>query len=150
MLLVMVGSFLAYRLASKEEAPSREFTELELAGADDDHTGSCYSLSTVLIANFTFADATRTWTTPRENAWTFTLDSVAQGFGGPVRVFQKYTFERRGKQVHLVSIEAAEGMNNDLKKNIDDLLDTSNQRHSTPVERCLAPGATGYLFVPKR
>ena len=65
MLLVIVGGFLIFRLSSDEEAPSREFTELEFAGADDDHTG------TLLFAQHgarrqspVFSNAARTWTSP--------------------------------------------------------------------------------------
>ena len=94
MLLVIVGGFVAFRLLSKEAAPARAFTALEFAGADADHTGSCYSLDTVLVANRAFNAATRTWTTPREGTWTLKLDDVIQGIGGPVRVFQTFTFEQ--------------------------------------------------------
>ena len=62
MLLVMVGGFAIYRGMAKDDAPSRDFLELEFAGADAGHTGSCYSLSTVLIANGVFGGAARTWT----------------------------------------------------------------------------------------
>ena len=51
MLLVIVGGFTIYKATSKDAVPSRDFTELELAADDEDHTGTCYSLSTVLIAN---------------------------------------------------------------------------------------------------
>ena len=81
MLLVIVGGFTIYKAMSKEDAPSREFTELELAADDEDHTGTCYSLSTVLIANGVFGNATRTWTAPdpdNENKWTLELENVRQ------------------------------------------------------------------------
>lgn len=150
MLLVMAGSILAYRMMSKEDGPPRDFVELELAGADHADTGSCYSLSTVLVANFTSADATRTWSTAREGQWAFALDRIAEGRGGPVRVLLKYTFEKRDGLVHLVSVEVPEDMNGDLAKNLDELLETPNARHSTPVERCEKPGATGYRYRPRR
>jgi hypothetical protein len=150
MLLVMVGGFLIHRCVSKDEAPPREFTELELAGADTDHTGSCYSLSTVLIANRTTSGAARTWAKPRDGAWSLMLDAVTQGSGGPVRIFQKFTFEKSGEQVRLVDVEAATGMETGIKENVDELLEMPNALHSTPVDRCLRPGATGYQFVPRR
>jgi hypothetical protein len=143
MLLVMVGGFLTIRYMHREEGPSRKFTELELAD-------SCYSLSTVLIANRFLSGASRTWTTPREDAWTLKLDDVVQGNGGPVRMFQKFTFEKFGNQVRLVEMEASEGLGTNLTDNLDTLLETPNERHSTPVERCQEPGATGYHFKPKR
>ena len=96
MLLVMVGGYLIYHLSSKEDAPSREFTNLEFAGADEDHTGSCYSLDTVLFASRAFNKAARTWTSPREDTWTLTLDDVVQGYAGPQSIFQKFTFEKQG------------------------------------------------------
>ena len=94
MLLVMVGGFLVYRLTSEEDAPSRDFTALEFAGADDDHTGSCYSLDTVLITNrerrrsahLDVAARGRLDAEGRERRW--------QGHGGPVHVFQEFTFEK--------------------------------------------------------
>ena len=150
MLLVMVGGFLVHRYLSKEEASPRDFTELEFAGADADHTGSCYSLSTVLIANRATNGAARTWTKPRDGAWTLMLDAVAQGYAGPVRIFQKFTFEKDGEQVRLVDVEAAKGMKTGIKENVDELLEMPNSLHSTPVDRCQSPGAAGYLFVPRR
>ena len=150
MLLVMVGGFLIFRLASKEEAPSRKFTELEFAGADADHTGSCYSLSTVLIANRAYENASRTWTAPRDDAWTLTVDAVVQGHGGPVRWFQKLTFEKNAEQARLVQVEASENIDTSLKHNIDELLAAPRSLRSTPVDRCLQPGAKGYLFVQRR
>jgi hypothetical protein len=150
MLLVMAGAFLVHRSLSKEDAPARDFLELELAAADADHTGTCYSLSTVLIANRALSSAVRTWTTPRDDAWTLVLDDVTQGFGGPARIFQKFTFEKHGEQVHLVSMEGSEGLTTALEDNIDALLEAPHERHSTPVDRCLKSTATGYRFVPRR
>ncbi len=149
MLLVMVGGFLIHRALSKEDAPARDFLQLELAGADAEHTGSCYALSTVLIANLPFSTATRTWTL-RDDAWTLTLEEVAQGQGGPVRVFQKFTFEKHDDRVRLVSVEASQGLPTEVGPNIDDLLRAPNARHSTPVDRCLDPGAAHYRFRPRR
>jgi hypothetical protein len=150
MLLVMVGGYLVHRYLSSDDAPSRSFTELEFAGADDDHTGSCYSLSTLLIANRPYSNATRNWTRLRDGKWTLMLEDVAQGYGGPVSVFQKFTFEKIGEQVRLVGMEATKGMKTGIEENIDALLEMPNARHSTPVDRCLAPGAAGYRFVPRR
>lgn len=150
MLLVIVGGFAIFRMSATEEAPSREFTELEFAGADDAHTGSCYSLSTVLIANRAYGNASRTWTKPRDDAWTLMLDAVVQGNGGPVRLFQKLTFEKHADRVRLVRVEASENLDSGLKHNIDELLEAPKTLRSTPVDRCLAAGATGYLFTPRR
>jgi hypothetical protein len=150
LLLVMVGGFLIFRLSSTEEGPAREFTELEFAGADEDHTGSCYSLSTVLIANRPYSNAVRTWTAPRDDAWTLMLDDVVQGYSGPVRMFRELTFEKHGGQARLVSVEASENVDTSLKHNIDELLEAPTTLRSTPVDRCQKPGATGYLFVPRR
>jgi hypothetical protein len=143
MLLVIVGGFLAVRYTSREEGPSRGFTELEFAD-------SCYSLSTVLVANRFLSGASRTWTAPRRDAWTLKLDDIVSGPGGPVRMFQKFTFEKYGDQVRLVAVDASEGLDTALAHNVDQLLELPNERHSTPVERCQLPGATGYHFVPKR
>ena len=143
MLLVIVGGFLTVRFMSREEGPSRDFTELEFAD-------SCYSLSTVLISNRFLSGASRTWNTPRDDAWTLKLDEIVQGPGGPTRIYQKFTFEKDGAQVRLVSMEASEGLDTDLAHNLDTLLEVPNERHSTPVDRCQVPGATGYHFVPRR
>jgi hypothetical protein len=149
MMLVLVGGFLVFRLTSKDEAPSRDFTSLEFAGADADHTGSCYSLDTVLITNRE-GDALRTWTSPRDDAWTLKIENVVSGYSGPVRIFQTYTFEKHGERVRLTSMDASEGHPTDLSQNIDMLLDGPHARRSTPVDRCLEPGASGYRFTPRR
>ena len=150
MMLVMVVGFVVYRASSKEEAPSREFLELEFAGADTDFTGSCYSLSTVLIANHPFGGEARTWTPTGEDAWTLLLEDVVQSNGGPSHVYQKFDFEKHDETVRLVAVETSKGLDSDLKRNIDELVTVPKARRSTPVDRCLEPGATGYLFVPKR
>jgi hypothetical protein len=133
-LLVMFGGFAIFRMCSKEEAPSRAFTELEFAGQD--HAGSCYSLSSVLIANRALSGAVRTWTSPREDTWTLTLDDIEHGYGGQKQIFQKFTFEKSGEQVRLVSVEASKDRSTDLAHNIDELLETPRKLGSTPVERC--------------
>ncbi len=149
MLLVMVGGFLVYRLTSKEDAPSRKFTALEFAGADADHTGSCYSLDTVLITNRE-GDAVRTWTSARDDVWTLKVENVIGGTGGPVHVFQEFTFEKVGEKVQLTSVDASEGYPTEVDRNIDMLLEAPKVRGSTPIDRCREPGATGYLFRPRR
>jgi len=150
MLLVIVGGFAIYRGMSKEEAPSRDFLELEFAGADADSTGSCYSLSTVLIANGVFGGTTRTWKAAGDDAWTLGIETVSQSYNGPVHDFQNFTFEESGKQARLKSVEASEGRPTDLTKNVDMLLEAPNARHSTPVERCAASGAAGYRYKPRK
>jgi hypothetical protein len=150
MMLVVVGGFLANRYLSKEEAPSREFTELEFAGADDDQSGSCYSLGTVLVANRTGSSTARTWTKSDDGAWTLLLDDVAQGYAGPVRVYKKFIFSKFGERVRLVSVDGSKGMNMTVKYNVDDLLEMPNSLHSTPVDRCRKTGATGYRYTPRR
>jgi hypothetical protein len=144
MLLLITAGFLISRGCSDEESPSREFADLELAGADEAHTGSCYALSTVLVANGIFGNTARTWSSPRENAWTLGLENVEQGSNGPIHVFQKYTFEQVGEQVRLVDVDVSEGRPDDLKENLDWLLRPPNARESTPVERCSQPGADKY------
>jgi len=143
MLLVIVGGFLAVRYTSRNDAPSQEFTEMEFAD-------SCYSLRTVLVTNRFLSGASRTWTAPRDDAWTLKLDDVVQGNGGPVRVFQKYTFEKYGDNVRLTAMEASEGLDTGIDHNVDELLEAPNARHSMPVERFQDPAATGYHFVRKR
>jgi hypothetical protein len=149
MLLVIAGGFMFYRLSSSDAAPPLEFTELEFAGGDNEHTGSCYSLNTVLIANRGKGGPVRTWTAPRDDAWTLMLEAVVQEHGGPVRWFQKLTFEKHDEQVRLVHVEASENFDTGLKYNIDGLLEAPKAFRSTPIDRCLTPGATGYLFVQR-
>jgi hypothetical protein len=150
MLLVIVGGIAIYRGASKEDAPSRDFLELEFAGADADQSGSCYSLSTVLIANGVFGAATRTWKAAGKDRWNLGLEAVSQGYNGPVHDFQNFTFEKSGKQVRLTAVDASKGRPTDVGKNIDLLLDAPNARRSTPVERCAEAGASGYRYKPRK
>jgi hypothetical protein len=150
MLLVVFGGLAIYRGMSKEEAPSREFLELEFAGADADHTGSCYSLGTVLIANGVFGRATRTWTPGEKGVWTLGVESVSQSYNGPVHEFQNFTFEKAGDQVRLKSVEASKGRPTEVAQNIDLLLEAPDGLRSTTVDRCKHSGATGYHFKPRK
>lgn len=150
MLLVVFGGLAIYRGMSKEAAPSREFLELELAGADADHTGSCYALGTVVVANGVFGKASRTWTAAGDDAWTLGVERVEQADNGPVHDFQNFTFEKTGAQVRLKSVEASKGRPTEVDKNIDQLLEAPNTLHSTPVERCQRSGAIGYQYEPRQ
>jgi hypothetical protein len=150
MLLVIAGGFAIYRGMSKEDAPSRDFLELEFAGADAGQSGSCYSLGTVLIANGVFGGTTRTWKAAGDDTWTLGLETVSQSYNGPVHEFQNFTFGKSGKQVRLESVEASKGRPTEIGKNIDLLLEAPNARHSTPVERCLESGATGYAYKARK
>ena len=132
MLLVIVGGFLTMRYLSKEEGPARSFTELEFAD-------SCYSLSTVLIANRFLSGASRTWTAPRDDAWTLKLDDIVQGNGGPVRMFQKFTFEKYGDQVRLVAMEASEGLDTGIDFNVDELLESPTSFTPRPSNAARSP-----------
>jgi hypothetical protein len=153
MLLVIVGGIFVYRMTSKDEAPPRDFAELELAADDAEHTGTCYSLSTVLIANGVYGQVPRSWSRPnerQEDRWTLRLENVVQAPNGPVREFQDFTFEKVGPQVRLVSVDASAGYPTDVAENIDRLLAAPHRRRSTPVDRCLEDGGTGYRFTPAR
>ena len=150
MMLVMVGGFLAYRLASADDSPPRSVTKLEFAGADDDHTGTCYSFDTILFAHRFGSTAVRTWTSPSKNVWVLLADDVVQSNGGPVRDFQKFTFEKIGEQVQLTAVDTSKGHVHEVDENIDELIGTAQVRGATPIDRCLEPGATGYHFKPKR
>jgi hypothetical protein len=145
MLLVIVGGFAIHRFTTKPESPSREFLDRELAGADAVHTGSCYSLSTVIVANTVLGSALLSWAAAGDDAWVLTMEDV-QNHGGPVHVFQRFRFEAAGEQVRLVSVDASEGQNTDVDANIDALLSAPNERRSTPVDRCVDDDATGYHF----
>ena len=150
MLLVIVGGLAIYRGSSKEEMPSRDFLELELAGADAERSGSCYSLNTVLIANGVFGGTTRTWKAAGEDRWTLGVEAVSQSYNGPVHDFQNFTFEKSGKQVRLTAVDASKGRPTDVEKNIDLLLEAPNDRRSTPVKRCAESGASGYRYRPRK
>jgi hypothetical protein len=150
MLLVIVGGFALYRHSAAPAAPSRDFLDLELAGADDDHTGSCYSLSTVIVASTAFSNAMITWKPAGDEAWTLSLEDVVNGGGGPVHVFRHLTFKQRGDQVRLESVDASDEWDDDVATHIDALLEAPNERRSTPVERCREPGATGYQFKRRK
>jgi len=153
MLLVIVGGFTIYKSVSKADGPSRNFTELELAANDADHSGTCYALSTVLIANGLFGNAARTWTAPdgeNENKWKLELENVIQGYNGPEREFQHFTFEKFGEQVRLVAVDASKGRPTEVDWNIDQLISAAHARRSTPVDRCARDGGTGYQYPPKK
>jgi hypothetical protein len=153
MLLVMVGGFATYKFMGKEATPSRAFTDLELAAGDADHTGTCYALSTVLVANGVFGNAVRSWSAPEkknDDKWMLTVESVHQDYRGPVAQFQKFTFVRGGDQVRLDSVDASKGLPTGVAANIDRLLEAPHGLKSTPVDRCLKDGATGYQFPPPK
>ena len=153
MLLAIVGGFTIYKAMSKEDVPSREFTELELAADDEDHTGTCYSLSTVLVANGVFGNALRTWSAPdpdNENKWTLEIENVRHGPNGPEHMFQRFTFEKFGEQVRLVDVEASEDLPTDITENIDRMLQAPHHRKSTATDRCLKDGGIGYQYPPPK
>src|SRR4051812_32473859 len=153
MMLVMIGGFVAYKAMHRADSPSLEFTEHELAADDADHTGTCYALSTVLVANGIFGNASRSWTAPEKgnkDKWTLVLENVVEGPKGPVHVFQNFTFEKSGEQLRLVKVEASDGYPTELGRNIDRLLEAAHERHSTAVDRCAKDGGTGYQFPPDR
>jgi hypothetical protein len=152
MMLVLVGGYAIYKGVHHDDSPSRSFTELELAAADADHTGTCYALSTVLVANGMFGNIPRTWSLPdkrNHDRWMLTLENVRQGYNGPQNEFQKYEFERYGTTIRLVSVDASQGYPTDLDKNIDHLLEAAHDRRSTPVARCLGNDGHGYRFPPR-
>jgi hypothetical protein len=144
MLAVIVGGFFITRQCSADKLPPREFTALEFAGPD--LTGSCYSLSTILVANRAVTSSTSTWETPRDGTWKLKLEAVVQGYGGPQHQFRTLTFEQSGEQVRLVSVDASKDQPDTIAANIDDLLDAANSLRSTPVDRCGKNGGTGYLY----
>jgi hypothetical protein len=153
MILVMVGGFMIYRATHSSDTPSLKFTELELAADDADHTGTCYALSTVLVANGIFGNALRTWNAPEKgnkDKWTLVIENVIEGPNGPVHVFQNFTFEKSGEQLRLVKVEASEGYPTEIGVNIDRLLEAPHARHSTPVDRCAKDGGIGYQFPPEK
>jgi hypothetical protein len=146
MLTIVVG-FMAYRALAKAEEPAREFTELELSLPGQE--GSCYSLSTTFIANGVFGKTPRTWKKAGENEWQLTVERVIQGYNGPKREFTSWTFEQHDTAVELVKVEASEGLPQDPAASLAELLTAPNAMHSTPVDRCLEPGTTGFLFKRK-
>ena len=148
MLLVIVGGIGLYRWTSAPESPPRDFLDLEFAGADD--SGSCYSLSTIIVANMAFSTAMLEWTPAGDDAWTLSMDDVQDGGGGPNHVFQRLTFTQQDDLAVLTDVEASKDVNTDLTANIDELLQAPNSRRSTPVERCKQAGATGYHFKKRK
>jgi hypothetical protein len=150
MMLVMAVGFVILRMSSKEESPPRDFLDLEFEGADFEQTGACYSLSTVLIATYPIGGEARTWTSEGDDRWTLLIDDVVRGNGGPVRAFQKLTFEKHENMARLVTVETTKGFDTDLDRNVEWLVRSAHGRRSTPIDRCLEPGAKGYLFTPRR
>jgi hypothetical protein len=148
LLLVVVGGFGLYRYTAAPKSPPREFLDLEFAGADD--TGSCYSLSTVIVANMIFNSSLMEWRPDGEDTWILSLEDVQNDGGGPSHVFQHYTFRADDDLAHLVYIEASKGQDTDVVTNIDSLLEAPNGRRSTPMDRCREEGAEGYHFRERK
>lgn len=144
MLLVIVGGVGLHRALTDPDSPSRDFLDRELAGPQG-QPGSCYSLSTVLIANLMMGP-TREWKPAHEGAWTLVFEDLQGSGAGPRHFFQRFTFEKRGEMVHLVDVETVDWANADVTDNLEGLLLAPNQRRSTPVERCAQPGAQGFNF----
>jgi hypothetical protein len=151
MLLAIVGGFALHRAFSEPEAPPRSFLDLELAAPQtaEGHRGTCFSLSTVIIANTRLRSLTVDWRPAHDDAWRLALEEIVQGERGPVHVYQRYTFQQRDELVELVDAEVSEGIDPDLTANLDALLEAPNER-ATPVDRCLEPGAVGYKFKARR
>lgn len=147
MLLLVVLAFTGYRMTHRPDAPSRDFMDLELSLPGEE--GSCYSLSTTLIANRLFGATSRTWQRAGDDAWRLTVERVIQGYGGPTREYSTWTFERHGKAVELTKVDASKDMPQEPAASLDALLDAPNSIHSTPVDRCREPGAAGYRFKRK-
>ena len=88
MLLVIVGGFALHRAFSSPDAPSRDFLDRELAAPDndDDFAGTCFALSTVIIANTAFSPAQISWQPAGEDSWTLSLEDIVHDARGPVNV----------------------------------------------------------------
>jgi hypothetical protein len=147
MLLVIVVGLTGYAGLSRDAAPSRDFTDLELSLPGQ--AGSCYALGTLLVANGIDRNGARTWKKAGDDAWRLTVERVVQGYAGPEREFSTWTFEKRGKAIELTAVEASQGQPQDPATSIEQLLSAPNSLHSTPVERCREPGAAGYLYTRK-
>ena len=148
MMLVVAGGIGLYRYTHAPTSPPRDFLNLEFAGNED--MGSCYSLSTVIVANMIFNSSMLKWEPDGKDTWVLRMDDVQESGRGPVHVYQHYTFRQEGDQAHLVFIDASEGQDTDVPANIDGLLQAPNERRSTPVDRCKEAGAEGYHFIRKR
>jgi hypothetical protein len=146
-MLTMVVGFIAYRAVSKEDGPRPEFTGLELSLPGEE--GSCYSLSTTFIANGVFGKTPRTWKKVGDHGWQLRVERVIQGYNGPALEFTNWTFEKHGTGAELVRVEASKGLPQEPAASLADLLTAPNAMHSTPVDRCRQPGATGFLYKRK-
>lgn len=149
MLLVIIGGYGLYRLGATPDSPPRKFLDSELAGADKDHTGSCYALSTVIVANLAHTSVVASWKPDGEDAWTLSLDELSHGGGVPVHFYQHLTFRQHGDRVRLIEVDASEGQSTEIDANLDALLIAPNERRSTPTDRCREPGAAGYNYRRK-
>jgi hypothetical protein len=143
--LVFALAFVLYRtFGDTEAAPPRDFLELELAAADDQHTGTCYSLSTVLIANTVgYSNATISWHRVDRDTWTRRNEELLQSYAGPTVQWQSFTFKRENEQIVPIAHDAAPDPVPPLDVAIDRLLEAPIARRSTRIDRCLK-GEVGY------
>jgi hypothetical protein len=128
-----------------EDAPPREFTELELGAADAEATGTCYSLSTVLIANvYSGPRPVITWTRVSDTVWKRRYEGVHDANSGLQGAWWiEHTFEQRDPKVVLTGYESSDAREYTSQQVLDSLLEAPIERRSTQVDRCIN-GGTGY------
>jgi hypothetical protein len=143
--IVTALAFLAFRLfGSNETTPPRDLLELELTAADREHTGTCYSLSTVLIANTVgYSNATVSWHQVDSDTWTRRSEEMVQSTRGPTHIWQSITFQREQARIAPIAHDSAPEPVPPLGMAIDRLLQAPIERGSTRIQRCL-DGGTGY------
>jgi hypothetical protein len=128
-----------------EDSPSREFTDLELVAADHQSTGTCYSLSTVLIAtSFWQQRPVITWTRVNDTTWKHRAEGFADPqSGGQGTWWIDYTFEQRDQSVVITDYASSDSREYTPTQVIDALLEAPIDMKSTKVDRCLN-GGSGY------
>jgi hypothetical protein len=142
-LVIVVGGVLFKYCAHSEPKPDREFMESEMTAADNDQTGTCYSVDVVLTANFALArGAVKSWTRLDENRWTYKAEDVQSGPAGPVHAFLAITLLRNGDRVQPVAYETSDKEAPSIEDGIKALLEAPDHFHSTKVDRCKQAGTS--------
>ena len=135
---LMVFSTLAYyKCSASSSKPPPEFLNAEMANADDEHTGSCFSVGVVITANYALRRAgVKTWQSLDNNRWRFQMENMESGPGGPQHAFESITFELHGDRAWPIAYANSQSNDAPLASGVIQLLEAPKQYRSVKVARC--------------